>query len=438
MASPKTNLKGRTVYVVDGSRTPFLKVQGPPGPFRASDLAVQAGRPLLARHGFDPDALDEVILGCVASGPDEANIARIVALRLGCGYKVPGWTVQRNCASAMQALDCAAQNIATGRSDLVLAGGTEAMSHHPLMLNEQMVAWLAAWNRAKGVPARLQQLTKLRAGHLKPIVALLRGLRDPVVGISMGQTAEELAFKFGITREEMDAYAVESHQRLARAMEAGWMDEIEPIYGPDGTLYQQDEGLRADTTVDKLARLKPFFDRTVGKVTAGNSSQVTDGAAWLLLASSTAVKRHKLPVIGRIIDSQWAGLNPSWMGLGPVHAMLPLLQRHNLAVNDIDYWEINEAFAAQVIACQRAWTCKFYTKRQLGLDQPLDPIDPARLNVDGGGVSLGHPVGTSGTRIVLHLLKVLEREKAQRGIASLCIGGGQGGAMLVEREGGAE
>jgi acetyl-CoA C-acetyltransferase len=434
MASTKTNLKGRTVYVVDGGRTPFLRAMGPPGHFHASDLAVQAGRHVLARQPFEPDALDEVILGCVASGPNEANIARIVALRLGCGESTPAWTVQRNCASAMQSLDCAATNIASGRSDLVLAGGTEAMSRHPILLNDQMVAWLAAWNKARTTKGRMQQLAQLRPAYFKPIIALLCGLSDPIVGLSMGQTAEELAWKFNINREEMDSYAAQSHQRLAAAQEAGHLDEIESLYAPDGTLYTADEGLRADTTVDKLSQLKPFFDRKVGKVTAGNSSQITDGAALLLLASNTAVRKYKLPVLGRIVDCQWAGLNPSHMGLGPVHAMAPLLQRHELSVADIDYWEINEAFATQVLACLKAWTDSDYCREHLNQDHPFDPIDMARLNVDGGGISIGHPVGTSGTRIVLHLLKVLERENAHRGIASLCIGGGQGGAILVERQ----
>lgn len=434
MASAKTNLKGRTVYVVDGGRTPFLKAMGPPGLFHASDLAVQAGRLLLARQPFEPEELDEVILGCVSSGPDEANIARIVALRLGCGQRVPAWTVQRNCASAMQSLDCAAMNISSGRSDLVLAGGTEAMSHHPILLNEKMVAWLAGWNKARGLPARARQLAKLRPAYLQPIFALLRGLTDPIAGISMGQTAEELAWIYGINREEMDTFSVQSHHRLAAAQKAGHLDEIEPLYAPDGTLYLNDEGLRADSSVDKLGRLKPFFDRTVGMVTPGNSSQVTDGAAWLLLASSTAVKRHKLPVLGRIVDCQWAGLDPVQMGLGPVHAMAPLLQRHGLTTKDIDYWEINEAFAVQVLACLKTWADKKYCSEQLGLDRPFQPIPMDRLNVDGGAISIGHPVGTSGTRIVLHLLKVLERENANRGVASLCIGGGQGGAMLVERQ----
>jgi len=434
MASAKTNLKGRTVYVVDGGRTPFLRVMGPPGPFHASDLAVQAGRHILARQPFEAEALDEVILGCVASGPNEANIARIVALRLGCGDQVPAWTVQRNCASAMQSLDCAATNIASGRSDLVLAGGTEAMSRHPLLLNEQMVAWLAGWNKARSAKGRMQQLAQLRPAYFKPIIALLCGLTDPVAGLSMGQTAEELAWKFDISREEMDAYAAQSHQRLAAAQESGHLDEIESLYAPDGTLYMADEGLRADTTVEKLSQLRPFFDRTVGKVTAGNSSQITDGAALLLLASHDAVRKYKLPVLGRIVDCQWAGLNPSHMGLGPVHAMAPILQRHALSVADIDYWEINEAFATQILACLKAWTDSDYCREHLNQDQPFDPIDMARLNVDGGGVSIGHPVGTSGTRIVLHLLKVLERENVHRGMASLCIGGGQGGAILVERQ----
>ncbi len=434
MVNTKTNLKGRAVYVVDGARTPFLRAMGPPGPFYASDLALQAGRQLLARQPIEADALDEVILGCVSSGPDEANIARLVALRLGCGEQVPAWTVQRNCASGLQSIDCAATQIASGRSDLVLAGGTEAMSHHPVLLNEQMVGWLAGWNRATTLKARLAQLGKLRPACFRPVVALLRGLTDPVVGLSMGQTAEELAWKFNISREEMDRYAVQSHQRLAAAQEAGHLSEIEPLYAADGTLYNRDEGLRADTSLEKLGQLKPFFDRTVGKVTAGNSSQITDGAALLLLASSVAVRKYRLPVLGRIIDCEWAGLSPAYMGLGPLHAMAPLLQRHALSVADIDYWEMNEAFAAQILACLKAWTESDYCREHLNQEQPFDPIRMDRLNIDGGAISIGHPVGASGARIVLHLLKVLERKGARRGIASLCIGGGQGGAMLIERQ----
>jgi len=424
----------KIVYVVDGSRTPQLKARGKPGSFSASDLAFAAGRSLLVRQPFEPEKFDEVILGCMIPGPDEANIARIVALRLGCGKHVPAWTVQRNCASGMQALDCAATNIASGRSNLVLAGGTEAMSHSPIQLNQIMVNWLSDWRSARNWHTRLKILSHLRPGHLIPVIALLRGLSDPIVGLSMGQTAEVLAHRFSVTRKEMDAFSLESHMRLASAQDNGHLNEIETIYDEKGNYYDKDDGLRRDSTMEGLAKLKPVFDKEVGKVTAGNSAQVTDGAALLILASREAVDTYNLPVLGRIVDCNWAGLDPSQMGLGPVHAVPPLLKDHHLKPDQIDYWEINEAFATQVLACLAAWKNKKYCVSELGLDSTFGEIDSERLNVDGGGISMGHPVGATGARIVLHLLHVLKREKAIRGVATLCIGGGQGGAMLVERD----
>lgn len=423
----------RPVYVVDGSRTPFLKARGKPSPFTAADLAVAAGRPLLTRQPFEPGMLSEVILGCVMPGPDEVNIARIAALRLGIHERVPAWTVQRNCASGMQALDCAALDIATGRTDLVLAGGVEAMSHAPVLLSRSLVDWLGDWNRARNIRPRLRLLGQLRPYHLRPIIGLLRGLTDPVVGLSMGQTAEVLAHRFSIDRQSMDAYALESHQRLAQAQDEGWLNEITPLFAPTGQLFEYDDGLRRDTSMAQLSKLKPVFDRPHGLVTAGNSAQVTDGACWLLLASEQAVNQHQLTVMGRIVDSQWAALDPAQMGLGPVHAATPLLQRHQLNLNEVDAWEINEAFAAQVLACLAAWQEPDYCRNELGLEGALGELDRKRLNVDGGAVALGHPVGASGARIVLHLLHALERLKGRRGIASICIGGGQGGAMLLER-----
>ena len=424
---------GRPVYVVDGSRTPFLKARGKPGPFAAADLAVASGQPLLARQSFSPAELDEVILGCVNPSPDETNIGRVAALRLGCGEQVPAWTVQRNCASGLQSIDTAAQNIASGRSSLVLAGGVESMSHTPILFGPRMVNWLADWNRARTPGARLKVLSSLRPGFFKPVIALLRGLTDPVVGLSMGQTAEILAYRFGITREAMDAFAVRSHQRLDAAQRDGHLDEIEVIYDSRGSYYDHDDGVRADSTCEKLAKLRPVFDKPDGKVTAGNSAQITDGAAWVILASEDMISRHDLPVLGQLIDSQWAGLDPAQMGLGPVYAMAPILLRHRLDTSDIDSWEINEAFAAQVLACLTAWQDAGFCREELGRDTPFSPIDPSRLNVDGGAVALGHPVGASGARVVLHILNTLKRENARRGIASLCIGGGQGGAMLIER-----
>jgi acetyl-CoA C-acetyltransferase len=264
----------------------------------------------------------------------------------------------------------------------------------------------------------------------------MKGLTDPMVGLLMGQTAENLAYRFGITREQMDAYSVRSHQRVARAQDEGPLKagagEVEALYDARGNTYALDDGVRRDASMDSLAKLKPFFDRKYGNVTPGNSSQITDGAAWLVLASEEAVRQRGLAPIGRIVDTQWAGLDPAQMGLGPVHAATPILKRHGLALGDLDYWEINEAFAAQVLGCLAAWKDETYCKEQLGLDRAMGELDPDKLNVDGGAVALGHPVGASGARIVLHMLQLLKRRNAKRGIASICIGGGLGGAMLLE------
>jgi acetyl-CoA C-acetyltransferase len=429
------------VYIIDGARTPFLKARNRPGPFAASDLATAAGRAVLTRQPFAPTELDEVILGCAAPSVDEVNIGRVVALRMGCGQQVPGWTVMRNCASGMQALDSAIANFEAGRSELVLAGGVDALSRAPLLYSDAMVLWFANFYAARTFGQKAAALAKFRPGYLAPVIGLMRGLTDPNVGLLMGQTAENLAHRFGITRRQMDEYAARSHRRLIRAQESGWLlkpdadglpPEIAPVYDGAGNVYTADDGVRKDSTPDNLAKLKPFFDRKYGNVTAGNSSQVTDGGAWVLLATAAAVKRHGLAPVGRIVDSQWAGLDPSQMGLGPVHAATPILRRHGLGLNDLDAWEINEAFAAQVLACVDAWKSDEYCRDNLGLDRAMGELDEEKLNVDGGAIALGHPVGASGARIVLHLLHVLKRNRGKRGMATICIGGGQGGAMLVE------
>ena len=420
-------------YIIDGARTPFLKSRNRPGPFAASDLATAAGRSLLVRQPFAPTALDEVILGCAAPSVDEVNIGRVVALRMGCGMKVPGWTVMRNCASGMQAIDTAINNIRAGRSNLVLAGGVDALSRVPLLFSDAMVLWLSNWYAAKTLGQRAALAAKFRLGYLAPVIGIMKGLTDPMVGLLMGQTAENLAFRFGITRREMDEFSARSHARVIAAQTAGHYDgEVVPLYDKNGRLYAQDDGMREDSTAENLAKLKPFFDRKYGNVTAGNSSQITDGAAWLVIASERAVEKHKLAPLGRIVDSEWAGLDPAQMGLGPVHAATPILKRHGLGLADVDAWEINEAFAAQVIGCERAWQSAEYCTQELGLPGALGALDAGRLNVDGGAIALGHPVGASGARIVLHVLNVLKRTGGRRGMAAICIGGGLGGAMLIE------
>src|SRR5687768_9922771 len=427
----------KPIYVVDGARTPFLKSKNRPGPFAASDLATQAGRALLARQKFAPDELDEVILGCAAPSVDEVNIGRVSALRMGCGQKVPGWTVMRNCASGMQALDSGISNILAGRANLVLAGGVDALSRAPLLYADKMVLWFSDMAAARGTGQKIALFGRLPVkAMLAPVIGIMKGLTDPMVGLLMGQTAENVAHRFGITREQMDAFSVRSHERVIKAQDAGILapggGEVEALYDAKGNTYILDDGVRRDASPQNLAKLKPFFDRKYGNVTPGNSSQITDGAAWLILASEEVVTRNDLEPIGRIVDSHWAGLDPATMGLGPVHAATPLLKRNNLGLSDIDYWEINEAFAAQVLGCLAAWEDEKYCREELGLDGALGEINPERLNVDGGAIALGHPVGASGARIVLHLLKTLKRNNAKRGLASICIGGGLGGAMLLE------
>ncbi|MBI3716792.1 MAG: acetyl-CoA C-acetyltransferase [Betaproteobacteria bacterium] len=422
----------KKVYVIDGARTPFLKAKGKPGPFSGGDLAVGCGRPLLARQRFAPTDFDEVIVGAAMPSADEANIGRVVALRLGCGDKVPAWTVMRNCASGMQALDSACMNILAGKSKLVLAGGTDAMSQAPLLFGPAMVNWLADWYAAKSFGQRAATAVKFRLAYLAPVIAILKGLTDPIVKLSMGQTAEIVAKRFGITRQMMDEFAAESHRRVLAGKEASRFGEIEALIDAKGNVYGEDDGVRTDSTPERLAKLRPVFDKTYGSVTAGNSSQVTDGAAMLILASEAMVDKLGVQPLGAIVDSQWSALDPAEMGLGPVHAITPMLTRNGLGLNDLDALEINEAFAAQALGCLAAWESEAYCKEKLGLAGAFGKIDRSKFNVDGGAIAIGHPIGASGARVVLHALKTLQRTGGKRAAASLCIGGGQGGAMLLE------
>ncbi|MFC5585703.1 acetyl-CoA C-acetyltransferase [Nitratireductor kimnyeongensis] len=425
--------KDRPVFIVDGARTPFLRAQGKPGPFTPVDLAVQCGRPLLARQNFSSASFDKVILGCVNVIADEMNPARVAALRLGMGDAMPAFTVQINCGSGMQSIDTAFRTIEAGKADLILAGGTEALSHAPLVWPQEGSAWFGRFAFSKSLLEKLAAVGALRPRMLKPVIGLERGLTDPVTQLNMGQTAEKIGHIFDISREAADAYALESHQRLARAQKSDALKgEVVPAVTRDGVLYDHDDGVRPDTSMERLAKLKPAFEKPFGNVTPGNSSQITDGASWVILASEEALRKHGLTPLARIVDSEWSGLDPSIMGLGPTLSSTALLERHSLTREDIELWELNEAFAAQVLACLAAWEDEDYCRLVLGLEAPFGRIDHTRLNVDGGAISLGHPVGTSGNRIVLHLVNALRRGGFKRGVATECIGGGLGGAMLME------
>lgn len=423
----------RRVFLIDGARTPILKARSGRGPFSAADLAVQAGRPLLARSKVEASDFDEVVLGCVMPSEREANIGRVASLRLGFEETTPAWTVQRNCASGMQAIDSAMNRIQAGHADLVLAGGVEAMSHAPVLFGNKYVNWLSQLFSAKNFQQKLSAFSAFRLSLLKPVFALEHGLTDPVVKLNMGQTAEKVAKRFGISREQMDSFAVQSHLKASAAREAGVFEkEIVPIFDNKGKVYEHDDGVRADSNVEKLSTLKPVFDKPFGKVTAANSSQISDGACWVILASEEAVEKYQLEPLAELKTVQWAGLDPAEMGLGPVHATAKVLKDQGLSLQDIDYWEYNEAFAGQVLGCCEALKSEDYCQHELGEESALGELDPDRLNIHGGAVACGHPVGMSGTRIVLHLAQILKQKGAKRGIASLCIGGGQGGATLVE------
>lgn len=425
--------KDQRVFLVDGARTPFLKARSGPGPFTPVDLAVQCGRPLLARQTFDRTLFDLVILGCVNVIADEMNPARVAALRLGLGEEMVAFTMQINCGSGMQSIDTAFRYIRDGSHQMILAGGAEALSHAPLTLRQSAVEWFGRMNAAKGPLDQARAMAGIKPEFFKPIIGLERGLTDPITTLNMGQTAEVLAHRFNIDRETADTYAMQSHHRLAQAQKDGTLDqEVMPAFDRDGTVYDHDDGVRPDSDMEGLAKPKPVFEPPYGKVTAGNSSQITDGASWCIIASEKAVEKHGLEPLAEIKDSEWAGLDPSIMGLGPVLASTPITQRHGLGVDDIELWELNEAFAAQVLACLAAWQDEGFCKKILGREGAFGHIDRDNLNVDGGAISLGHPVGTSGNRIVLHLANAMKKRGAKRGIATECIGGGLGGAMLLE------
>ena len=394
---------------------------------------MQCGRPLLLRQPFPPSAFDQVILGCVNVIADEMNPARVAALRLGMGEAMTAFTVQINCGSGMQSIDTAYRYIQEGISDLILAGGAESLSHAPLVFRKSAVEGYASLFGARDLAARLKAFLSVRPSFFQPVIGLERGLTDPVVELNMGQTAEILAHDFHISRHDADAYAAESQQRLAHAHKEKYFEgELEPAFGRDGRVFDYDDGERPETTVESLAKLRPAFERPWGKVTAGNSSQITDGASWVILASDEAVKKYDLKPRARIVDSAWGALDPSIMGLGPVLSSTKLLQRHKLTLDTIELWEINEAFAAQVLACLAAWADESFCRRALNLPGAAGTIARDMLNVDGGAIGLGHPVGASGNRIVLHLVNAMKRLGKTRGIATECIGGGQGGAMLIE------
>ncbi|MCM2374602.1 thiolase family protein [Aporhodopirellula aestuarii] len=420
------------VAIVDGMRTPFAKAFGSFADVSAVELGKIAVQQSLRRCGLSPEAVDQVIFGNVAGPADAANIARVIALKAGVPQSQIAHTVNRNCASGMESLLAACNAITHGEATAVVAGGTESMSQIPLLVRPDAAKLWGRLARAKTMMARLAVLKDFRPRHFKPVVGIELGLTDPVSGMSMGETAELLAREFGISRKTQDEFAVASHAKASQTQERCFFSgEIAPVTLKDGTVCDKDDGIRHGQSVEQLARLRPIFAKD-GTVTAGNSCQITDGAAAMVLSSAKGLARFSRAPLGHITGFAIAGCDPRRMGLGPVYAIAKLMKQTGLKLDDFDLIEINEAFAAQVIACERAMASKAFAEKELSQSEPIGVLPMDRVNVHGGAIALGHPVGTTGTRLVLTLLRALRDAGKHRGLATLCVGGGQGVAIVVE------
>jgi len=423
----------KRIIIVDGVRTPFCKMGTVFNDLSAQELGRIATRELIERTEINPQWVDEVIFGNVAQPADAANIARVIALLSGIPSKTPAFSVHRNCASGIESVVTAALKIQSGEMGCVIAGGTESMSNIPMFLQKTLQEILTQLSRAKSVMDKIKVLSGMRLGYLAPQVGLQLGLTDPVCGLNMGQTAEVLAKEFGITRQEQDKFALVSHQR-ALAAKGILKEEIVPVIpGPKyKAAVENDNGPRENQTIEALAKLKPFFDRRTGTVTAGNSSQITDGAVALLVMSESRARELGLSPLGFVRAFAFTGVEPQRMGIGPAHAIPKVLKKAGMSLKDIQAFEINEAFAAQVLACLRALESSEFAK-SFGYEGYTGTIDPAILNIHGGAIALGHPVGATGSRLILTMLKHLKRQNLNTGLVSLCVGGGQGAAVILER-----
>ena len=426
----------KEVVIIDGFRTPYAKAGTVFKDVHPVDLGAAISREVLARTGVGPNQIDEVIVGNAGMPADAANIARVIALRAGIPQGTPAYSVQRNCASGMQAVASAYTQILAGMSEVVLAGGVESMSSFDYYISRKLRNAITTVQRSRTLAARIRAILSLRPRDFVPVVGLVQGLTDPVSGLIMGETAEVLVRDFGISRREQDELALTSHQRWTAANGLGkFRNEVVPFYVPPRfEAVEEDVGPRKNQTLEALAKLSPYFDKRSGTVTAGNSSPITDGAAAAVIMSAERARALGLRPLGMIKAVAFAGFDPSRMGISPLYATHKVLKIAGMMMKDIELIELNEAFAAQIIAVERAAVSKEYFARNLPGEEPIGEFRRDIMNVNGGAIAVGHPVGSSGLRIVITLLKEMERRGLSTGLATLCIGGGQGGAMIVERK----
>ncbi|MCA8996064.1 MAG: thiolase family protein [Planctomycetaceae bacterium] len=422
----------KPLVVLSGQRTPFTKAFGQLKSCQADQLGTDVLKATLAEGNLSAEQLDEVVFGNVATPVHAANIARVIALKAGVPENRPAHTVSRNCASGMESIVSAWQAIEEGRAGVIAAGGVESMSNIPFQFNDSFRDWMMGFRKTKGF-GQLSQMAKFRPSMLTPVIALQVGLTDPTCGLNMGETAEILAEEFSISRERQDEFALMSHQRAAAAWERCFLGGEVTAVDVEGKTVRRDDGVRLEQSMEALAKLRPVFKKEGGTVTAGNSSQLTDGASALIVSSEDAARSIDAEPLGKIRAYAVAGLDPRRMGLGPVYAIDKLLRLTGRTLDDFDLFEINEAFAAQVLACVEAMKSMDFCRDKLNRSEAIGEIPIDRLNVNGGAIALGHPLGASGNRLVLTLMRALKERGLQHGLAALCIGGGQGMAMWVER-----
>ncbi|NOX90760.1 MAG: thiolase family protein [Calditrichaeota bacterium] len=425
----------KQVVIVDGLRSPFVKYNSDFKEIAAHELGAIVLKELTERNNLKSKDIDEIIIGNVAQPPEATNIARNIALLAGIDSSVPAFSVQRNCASGMQSAADAWYRIQAGHGSVYLTGGVESMSQIPFLFSRAAQNWFTEIFRARTFAGKLAKILRFKPSFLKPVIGLKLGLTDGFCGLNMGEVTERLAGEFKIGREEQDRFALRSHNRAEQAFKKGILQqEIMPVPVPPrfDKIVERDNGIRFGQSMQALAKLRPVFDKNGGTITAGNSSQITDGAAMLIVMEEEKARAMGYKPLGRLKAFAFSALAPERMGLGPAYSMKRLFDRTKISPKDIDLIEINEAFAAQVLANLRLMESSALCKKHFDSDYPLGAIDDEKLNVNGGAIALGHPVGASGARLLLTLLKELKRRNLQLGLATLCIGGGQGAAFLVE------
>lgn len=415
----------RELYIVDGCRTPFTKIGTKLADEPVQNLGISTAKHLISSNSLDVNLIDHVVYGCVNQPATAQNVARVISVKSGIPHCVPAVSVHRNCASGFESITYAYDKAQANKGDVFLVGGVESMSQMPFLYNESGKNKFSKLGTSRTVGQKIKTLLSFRPSDFAPDIAIKLGLVDPLCDLGMGQTAEKIARQFGISRKEQDEFAVRS-QRGAIIHKQFLDEEIAPFYKTNnnclrsynGEIVSTDNGPREPSI--KLFNLKPIFDRKEGTVTAGNSSQITDGGVSLLLMTKEGLEKTNSTPIGELVDYSYVGCDPSTMGLGPVYSTQQLLERSNVSLDDFDLFEINEAFAAQVLGVLKL------------MKETVGEIPLNKLNLQGGSIALGHPLAASGSRLVLTMLHQLRRDKKENGLVTACVGGGQGGTLWLK------